>query len=95
MAENVDIIGPGLTNNGLKFQNEKEHIVQNVKRILMTRRGEQVGDLSFGSDLKKYLFILEIGRFCLWLYTQKHRNYHIFNCMMLCKHAIIKSVKQY
>ena len=60
MAENVDIIGPGLTNNGLKFQNEKEHIVQNVKRILMTRRGEQVGDLSFGSDLKKYLFMPEM-----------------------------------
>lgn len=53
----ADIIGPGFSENGLKFQNEKEHIFQNVKRILLTRRGEQIGDLSFGSDLQRYLFM--------------------------------------
>lgn len=59
MAAN-DIIGPGFSENGIKFQDEKQHIIQNVKRILMTRRGEQVGNLSFGSDLKRYLYMPEM-----------------------------------
>lgn len=58
MANNI--VGPGLTSSGFKFQKEEDHIIQNVKRILMTRRGEQIGDLSFGSDLKRYLFMPEM-----------------------------------
>ena len=58
----MNVIGPGLIGeNGLKFQSESKHIIENVKRILLTRRGERVGDLSFGSDLRKYLFMPEIS----------------------------------
>jgi phage baseplate assembly protein W len=37
--------------------NQDELIKENVKRILMTRRGERINNLSFGSDLLKYLFM--------------------------------------
>lgn len=59
MAE--EIVGPGFEKSGFIFQKENEHIIQNVKRILMTRRGEQIGDLSFGSDVQKYLFMPDLS----------------------------------
>ena len=56
-----EVIGPGFEDKGIVFQKEKEHIIQNVKRIIMTRRGEQIGDLSFGSDVRKYLFMPDLS----------------------------------
>lgn len=47
--------------NGIAIQKEKKHIIENVTRVLMTRRGERIGDLSFGSDLRKYLFMPEMS----------------------------------
>jgi phage baseplate assembly protein W len=39
------------------FSNDSnEFIVENVKRVLMTRPGERVNNLSFGSNLRSYLF---------------------------------------
>lgn len=45
---------------GFYFQDEDEHIIENVKRVLSTRRGERIGNLSFGSDISKLLFLPEI-----------------------------------
>lgn len=47
--------------NGISFQKESKHIIENVKRILTTRRGERIGNLSFGSDVSKYLFMPEMS----------------------------------
>ena len=47
--------------NGVVFQSESQHIIENVKRILTTRRGERVGNLSFGSDVQKYLFMPQMS----------------------------------
>lgn len=56
-----DNIGLGFyEGNGIKFQTEGQHIIENVKRILTTRRGERIGNLSFGSDVHKYLFMPEM-----------------------------------
>lgn len=41
---------------GISFQDEREHIIENVKRILTTRPGERVGNLNFGSNLSKLIF---------------------------------------
>lgn len=46
--------------NGVVFQDEATHIIENVERILTTRRGERIGDLSFGSDVQKYLFLPDL-----------------------------------
>lgn len=46
---------------GLSFQKEGPHIIENIKRILTTRRGERVGNLAFGSDVSKYLFMPEMS----------------------------------
>lgn len=46
--------------NGVAFQDEATHIIENVERILTTRRGERIGDLSFGSDVQKYLFLPDL-----------------------------------
>ncbi len=55
MSENT---GLGFySENGINFQSESKHIIENVKRILTTRRGERIGNLSFGSDVSKYLFM--------------------------------------
>ena len=43
---------------GIPFsKNENELISENIRRILMTRRGERVNNLAFGSDLKRYIFL--------------------------------------
>lgn len=56
-----DNIGLGFYNeNGITFQAEGKHIIENVKRILTTRRGERIGNLSFGSDVSKYLFMPDL-----------------------------------
>ena len=56
-----DNIGLGFYNeNGIAFQTEGKHIIENVKRILTTRRGERIGNLSFGSDVSKYLFMPDL-----------------------------------
>lgn len=57
-----DNVGIGFySENGLAFQTEGQHIAENIKRILTTRRGERVGDLSFGSDVGKYIFMPELS----------------------------------
>lgn len=43
--------------NGISFQNDSRHLIENVQRILTTRRGERVGNLSFGSDVSRYIFM--------------------------------------
>lgn len=49
-------------NNNLQFsQDEETHVVEQIRRILTTRRGERVGDLSYGSDLMRYIFLPEIS----------------------------------
>lgn len=59
MSENTGI---GFYNeNGIMFQTEGQHIIENVKRILTTRRGERIGNLAFGSDVQKYLFMPEMS----------------------------------
>ena len=46
---------------GINFsKNEDELILENVKRILLTNRGERVMELEFGSDVRKYLFMPEM-----------------------------------
>jgi phage baseplate assembly protein W len=56
-----DNIGLGFYDeNGITFQTEGKHIIENVKRILTTRRGERIGNLSFGSDVSKYLFMPDL-----------------------------------
>ena len=56
-----DNIGLGFYNeNAIAFQTEGKHIIENVKRILTTRRGERIGNLSFGSDVSKYLFMPDL-----------------------------------
>lgn len=47
--------------NGVQFQDDSTHIIENVKRILTTRRGERIGNLSFGSDVSRYLFMPDMG----------------------------------
>lgn len=47
--------------NGLAFQEEGPHIIENIRRILTTRRGERIGNLAFGSDVSKYLFMPEMS----------------------------------
>lgn len=55
-------VGVGFySENGLAFQKEGAHIIENIKRILTTRRGERVGNLAFGSDVSKYLFMPEMS----------------------------------
>lgn len=42
----------------LSFSGSQDELIkENVKRILMTRRGERLNNLSFGSDLLKYIFM--------------------------------------
>jgi len=41
-------------------KNEKELIMENVKRILLTRKGERVGNPDFGSNLKIFLFMPQV-----------------------------------
>ncbi len=53
-----------MTNKGItfydkdfcKFSEGSELIKESIKRILMTRPGERVNNLSFGSRLQEYLF---------------------------------------
>lgn len=57
-----DNIGLGFyQENGIGFQTPGKHIIENVKRILTTRRGERIGNLSFGSDVSKYLFMPDMS----------------------------------
>jgi phage baseplate assembly protein W len=45
---------------GIKWSNNSSELIgENIRRILLTKRGERVNDLSFGSDVKKYLFMPE------------------------------------
>ena len=46
---------------GITFSStEDKLILENVRRILLTKRGERVNELEFGSDLREYLFLPEI-----------------------------------
>ena len=46
---------------GINFsKSEDELILENVKIILLTNRGERVMELEFGSDVRKYLFMPEM-----------------------------------
>lgn len=46
---------------GISFSpDEVSFIVENIKRILSTRKGERVGEPEFGSDVKRYLFMPQI-----------------------------------
>lgn len=48
--------------NGIVFQeDETKHIKENIKRILTTRRGTQVGNLAFGSDVMRFIFMPEMS----------------------------------
>ena len=47
--------------NGIVFQKEGKHIAENIRRILSTRRGERIGNLAFGSDVSKYIFMPEMS----------------------------------
>lgn len=54
------IVGIGL--HGTDFpiiKSDKELIIENVKRVLLTLPGEQVGNLNFGCRLREYLFEFE------------------------------------
>ena len=54
------VVGLGFYNeNGIMFQDENKHIIENIKRSISTRRGERIGNLAFGSDVMKYLFMPE------------------------------------
>lgn len=46
---------------GIYFQDEDEHIIENVKRVLTTRPGERIGNIYFGSNVSKYLFMPEMS----------------------------------
>ena len=61
--ENNKIVGLGFYDgeNGINFQDEDRHIIENVKRVLTTRRGERIGNLSFGSDVSKYIFLNQLS----------------------------------
>ena len=59
MSERGLVIGEG---NGIGFSStENKLILENVKRILLTKRGERVKELEFGSSVKEYLFMPEIN----------------------------------
>ena len=59
MSERGLVIGEG---NGIGFSStENKLILENVKRILLTKRGERVKELEFGSNVKEYLFMPEIN----------------------------------
>lgn len=59
MNERGLVVGEG---NGIKFSStEDKLILENVRRILLTKRGERVKELEFGSDVREYLFLPEIS----------------------------------
>jgi len=59
MSERGLVVGEG---NGIKFSStENKLILENVRRILLTKRGERVKELEFGSDVREYLFLPEIS----------------------------------
>ena len=41
-------------------KSEKELIIENVKRILLTRKGERVNNPDFGSNVKLFLFMPQV-----------------------------------
>lgn len=52
--------GIGLYDNDFpSIKKDKDLIMENVKRILLTLPGEDVGDLSFGCRLREYIFEFE------------------------------------
>lgn len=54
-------VGLGFYNEtGVMFQSESKNIIESIERILTTRRGERIGNLSFGSDVQKYLFMPDL-----------------------------------
>lgn len=47
--------------NDIHFsKSEKELITENIKRILLTQKGERVGEPDFGSNVKTYLFMPQV-----------------------------------
>ena len=59
MSERGLVIGEG---TGVTFSStEDKLILENVKRILLTKRGERVKELEFGSDVRQYLFLPEVS----------------------------------
>lgn len=46
--------------NGINYsKRESQLILENVERVIMTRRGERLNDLAFGSDVSKFFFLPE------------------------------------
>lgn len=42
---------------GFQFSKDENQLIsENVRRILLTKRGERVNELEFGSDVRSYLF---------------------------------------
>ena len=58
MSERGLVINEG---KGISFSStEDKLILENVRRILLTKRGERVKEHEFGSDIREYLFLPEI-----------------------------------
>jgi phage baseplate assembly protein W len=41
----------------LTFSDQSTLLSENIRRILLTRRGERINNPSFGSDIMKYIFM--------------------------------------
>ena len=55
-----NIVGIGLHNTDFPIiKSDQDLIIENVKRVLLTLPGEQVGNLNFGCRLREYLFEFE------------------------------------
>lgn len=46
-------------NNFLAIKKDKDLVIENVKRVLLTLPGENVGNLEFGCRIREYLFDFE------------------------------------
>ena len=47
--------------NGIRFsKTEKELISENIRRILMTRKGERLNNPDFGSNVQTFLFMPDL-----------------------------------
>lgn len=46
---------------GINIKQDHAAISEMIRRVLTTRRGERVGNLSYGSDVSKYIFMPEMS----------------------------------
>lgn len=56
---------PAYISGQLEVQNEIESLLQQIKMILFTNRGEVLGEPGFGLEVEKYLFEFNIDPFAL------------------------------